>query len=793
MNPEHYFNEDEQEQDIKLLVTRYLRYWPWFAAGIVLMLLIAFFYNRYATPIYHTDAEIKILRDQDRGLSLSGMEGAEPLFAGRGVNLENEMRVLDSRKLMDSVATSLNLETAYFKEGNLKSSEVWEDEMPIVINWVPSKETKTSPLFSIAFNSSTDFKIEGDEKTINGVLNDTLSLEGYRFIVELNPRFEKEFNALKDARYRFQYYPKEKTINQLRSKFQIEQAGKESEVLSLAYEDVNSTKNEAIVDTLITKFNEDGMHDKQLVSKRTEVFVNERLQALNKELDTIESGLVDYKQSQGVVSIESTTKQLFGKESSAEQKRFELETEKAVTEDFKEALVNGDEYELLPANLGIESSSINKLTDKYNESVLLHDELLNSSSRRNPLVKNLEKKLDKLKANIRKSVSKHLQSLKISLESYRGKEEESGQKLHNIPSKAKGERSIERKQEVKENLYMFLLQKREEAALQYAQTSPTIKVVDFAHTNNAPVAPKTKIIYLAAFILGVLIPFGALYLKFLFDTKVGGREDIEQRLPGIPVLSEIPALSPKNSKLIGHNDRSVLAEAFRILRTNFNFYNTKKADQQGQVVFVTSTIKGEGKTFTSLNLARSMAALGKKTLVIGADLRNPQTHNYFNLDRDKLGLSAFLSDESVVMEDLLHTNLDDFKNSDLILGGQIPPNPDELLSSDRLGELLNEAKARYDYVIVDTAPTILVADTLLISHFADMTVYLMRADYTDEKLLNHVKKLHKEKRLHPIGIVLNGVKAGSGKGYGYGYTYNYGYGFGYSETTPKAWWKFWKR
>ncbi|HET8810900.1 MAG TPA: polysaccharide biosynthesis tyrosine autokinase, partial [Flavobacteriaceae bacterium] len=346
-----------------------------------------------------------------------------------------------------------------------------------------------------------------------------------------------------------------------------------------------------------------------------------------------------------------------------------------------------------------------------------------------------------------------------------------------------------RQQAIKEKLYLFLLQKREEAALQYAITSPTIKVVDYAYTQPEPVSPKSKIVLLAALILGLLVPFGILYLRFLLNTKVQNKEQVQKIVGDIPIVAEIPQLEKNSVDIIRPNDRTVLAEAFRILRTNINYFKpANKKEGEGEVIYVTSTTKGEGKTFTAVNLAITLASTNKKVLLIGCDLRNPQLHYYIKKDKNSIGVSSYLFDEKISISELILKDPLKYGNLDIVLSGNIPPNPAELLLNGRYEDLLEEAKSSYDYVVVDTAPTILVTDTLLISSLADITVYLVRAGVTDQRLLEHVKELHKNKKLKNIGLVINGLDE---KGH---YGYNYGYGYGYDEDQLiKSKYKFWKR
>ncbi|HLU81521.1 MAG TPA: polysaccharide biosynthesis tyrosine autokinase, partial [Flavobacteriaceae bacterium] len=607
------------------------------------------------------------------------------------------------------------------------------------------------------------------------------------------PQYEGDFNEFSGNTYGFQFLSTQEMLRILSKKIIAQPVGEQSMILELSYQGENITKNEAILNNLVKQFNQDGIEDRRAVSKRTAEFIEKRLVSLAVELDTVETKKVEYKELSDLVTLESSATQLFMKEGGAESKRYELENQLEVAKIFKEQLVNGKEYSLLPANLGIENSSVNNLTQEYNTGVLELQRLLISATPQNPVVTHQKDMLDNIRGNIIESINTYINSLNISLQNIQLREAVTSSRLGNLPEQEKHIRNIERQQEIKERLYLFLLQKREEANLQYAITTPTIKVVDYAFTDPEAVSPKSKIILLAALILGLLIPFGILYLRFLLNTKIESKDQLKKIVGDIPVVAEIPQLEKNNAEIIRPNDRTVLAEAFRILRTNLSYMSPSRKDEnQGQVIYVTSTTKGEGKTFTTVNLGITYSTTNKKVLVVGCDLRNPQLHNYIQRDKNTAGVSSYLYDENVDFDSLIIHDPLKYGNLDIILSGNIPPNPAELLMTKRFESFLNEAKSRYDYILVDTAPTILVTDTLLISSLADISVYLVRAGVTESKLLEHVKELHKHKKLRNIGIVINGLQE---KGsYGYKYGYNYGYGYGYSDESPKRrFFKFWKK
>lgn len=795
-NQNSHFNSasspEDSSEDLKKIVLQYLKYWPWFIICLVISVSLAFIYLRYSTNIYQTNAQVKILKDQS-GLDLSGLQGGSPLIDMSKVNLENERSVLKSRRISTKVVETLGLTSSYFKSGNFKSSEIWEDERPFKVSWIENDSVYDTgtPLYTVEFSSLNEFEIKNPETNFSKkfTVGEPMDVEGYPLVLNFNPDYNGDITQLKGSTFNFNFRSLSQAVSSLTSKVSVEPLGDRSEILDISMRGQNKAKNEAILNALIDQFNADGIDDNRLVAKRTEEFVIERLEFLVSELDTVESGLVSFKSENDIVEIENNATALFGKSSEAELRVFEISNQLSLTKNFKEELLRQDEYDLLPARIGITNDNINSFTQTYNEKILERDRLLISSTLENPTVKEAEKLIGQLRKNILNTINNYISSLEYSLKEVKRREREFDSNIGKLPEQEKEIRNIKRQQAVKEKLYLFLLQKREEAALSYAITAPIIKVVDYAYTQPTPVSPKSQIILLSSMVIGLVVPFGVLYILFLFDTKIKTKDQIRAFLPNMPIVAEVPQHQEKENKVILPNDRSSIAESFRIMRTNLNFMSMKSQDSasNSEVVFVTSTTKGEGKTFVAINLASSLVAAKKNVLLVGCDLRNPQIHNYLNLRKDHIGVSNYLYDDSISFEELIIKNAIDELDLDVILSGDIPPNPAEMLMSSKFNQLLEEAKLKYDYVIIDTAPTILVTDTILISKYADITLYITRAGYTDTRLLPHIRDIQDQKKLVNMGVVINGLDE-SGIN-----AYNYGYGYGYGENLQKKKsWKFWQ-
>ena len=449
-------------------------------------------------------------------------------------------------------------------------------------------------------------------------------------------------------------------------------------------------------------------------------------------------------------------------------------------------------FTLLPGDVGLENLNLNTLVAGYNELVLEREKLLPTMGENHPMLIEINNNLERRRVNILKSLNINEAQLRTSLSRLRQEGAQTSSVYSRLPEKERMLRAIERQQNLKEALFLVLLQKREESAIELAVTSPSIKVIDYALTSSLPSSPKRLQIYGIAGLLGLLIPFGIVYLKFSLDTKIHNRRDVEKALPNVPFLAEIPFI-PMGHGEKEKKERSTLAESFRILGTNMNYLLRGKSEDGGKVVLVTSSIKGEGKTLVAVELANAYSGLRKKVLLVGTDLRNPRLHEYYkDANRNVTGLSDFLSNPNQDLESCLRQPDVDNPFLNVVFSGRIPPNAPQLLAGDRFKEFLDISRRHFDLILIDTAPTILVTDTLLISDLVDASLYVTRAEVSEKRLLEHVDSLHKQGKLKNMGMLVNDVKRGStrGYGYGYGYGYNYGYGYGYSsEKRNKSWYK----
>ena len=777
---------DTEGINIKELFFNYLMYWKWFVVGAVLSFFVAYTYLRYTPNIYQTTAKIKVLDNSKGAMKLPS--DITSLFSNSKVNIENEIEVIKSHRLMELVALNLNLNTAYYSEGNIVKSELWKNK-PFKVIWLDSKDS--------VYNEKLSFSIKIEKNGYKIVSGDTINnqifqfgqrnkLSGQSFILAIEDKSVIK-NSINE-KFTVKRTPMSFVVENLTKSIQVSSTAKTSEVLNLVLSGGNQDKSEAILNSVVEVFNQDGVTDRQLVSQRTIDFVNERFVYLSTELDSIENQKQIFKKDNNLSFLPADAQVTVTKKSLSEGEYYNLETQVALAKLLEDTLKKDGAYSLLPSNIGIENENINTLIADYNKAVLDRSKMLVSAGVKNPMVLEFSDKLVELKQNILYSIRVLQKQLSVSIANIKSLNQDNSNLFSSIPGKEKILRSIERQQNIKETLYLFLLQKREEAYVTKAITTPSIKVVDYAITNYIPISPKRSIIYLAALLVGLLIPFAIVYVLLLLDTKIHGKPDFERLAPDVPVVAEIPFIK-EDHRIITNNDRSTLAESFRILRTNIIYLLPLKKEGECPVIFTVSSIKGEGKTFVSLNLALTMSTMDKKVLLVGGDLRNPQLHKYLNINKNRIGLSNYLYDTSTDWKSLINENIFDNPFLNIIFAGSVPPNPAELLSNGRFEDLLTILKKEYDYIIVDTAPTILVTDTLLISKLADLTVYITRADYTDKKLITYSRDLKVQGKLNNMAYVVNNVGGekgygyayGYGYGYSYGYGYNYGYGYGYGD------------
>ena len=767
-------NEDDQDNNFKKEFFKYLFYWKYFLISATFFLIVAFTFLRYSPKVFNTTAKIQIIDKKESSFELPS---AVDLFSNSKINLENEIEIIKSFPILENVVKTLNLQLTVNSIGDITKTFTIEYPFEISLNFsidsLIGKEyilSKTDLGFEIIDlnNKSKTYSFKG-VSTKN--YNHSLPFEIFNFD-------KKKYAKLNDESYQIQFSSLNDIISSLKEQIQISQIGDDSDIIELIFNSNSPKHSEIVLNELINVFNNDGVKDRQLVHKRTIDFVNARYAYLSIELDSIEVAKQLYKVDNNLVDLSANSAISLEKSFSSEKDIFKIENQISITKLLLNTLTK-EKKELLPANMVIENEEINNLISEYNQIILDRKKLFYSAGSNNPSTQQLEKTIIDFRSNIIYSLQSHLSQLQNIKSKLSNQFNQYNNDVSNLPEKEKILRAIERNQKIKESLYLFLLQKREEAEVSYAVTEPSIKIVENAISDYDPISPRSKVIYLLAIFLGFMLPFTVIYLLFYFNRKIFTKEQVEELKLPISIVGEIPEIDDQSNTLIkSARERSPLAESFRVLSSKLRFY-TDKNKKDGQVTIVSSTIKGEGKTFCATNLALTKASLGEKVLLIGADLHNPQIHTYLNIEKNHAGLVNYLVDSNYDWKKAI-LKFEEV-NCDILIGGQIPPNPAQLLNNGNFGKLLNQVKKVYDHIIIDTPPCLLVSDTLSMSPLADLLIFVVRCNHTDINILDFINDTYSKGIINKNSvIVLNGLGAKGKYGYGYAYNYSYGYRYNYS-------------
>ncbi len=776
------FSEKEKSNfDLKAEIFKYLIHWKWLVFGCLLGLFIAFLYNRYTIPEYATKATMMMLSDEENNVVGAMPSGGTSILALGENSLENQIVTLRSKRLVEGVVDELNLNIVYFLEGKVIAVEAYENS-PIKIDFLSPPELVHQSYLDLTVvpQSSQNFLLVQEEKEFseNFKFGQTINLEGLEFKITSRKEIKNSVPV------NVKVLPLKEVARNYIEKMTVAPEGRAKDILSLSIVGEVPEKSRDFLNTLMVHFNDDGVADKRQVAESTTEFIQNRLQLITQELDSVEGGIAEFKRENRLMDVGSTASQYMSRATTAEQGIFELETQLMILEGVRETLSSADPYQLLPEGVGIEGGGLGGAIGSYNQLVQQRQAYLQSGTEKNPVVETIDQQLNSLRENLLNNIEQTESSINIRLRELNQLEEQAEGQFSTFPGLEKGIRSIERQQQIKEELYLFLLQRREESAISFAATSPVAKVIDPAFTLDEPIDPKPWLILTGGGVVGFLIPLLVIFGINFLDTKVHHKGDLQPLIKDVPFLGEVPKIGKEESEVIQLNDRSPLAESFRILRTNLAYLVQSRNKEKAEVIFVTSTVKGEGKTFVSFNLARTLASTGKKILLIGADVRNPRIHKFVGGTMERKGLSDFLYNRDIKAEDVIDPMNQDNIPVDVVFSGSIPPNPAELLMNDRMEEFITSQKTNYDFIIVDTAPTMIVTDTLLISPLADTTMYVVRAGFTEKKLLDFPKDLKQQGKLNGVAIVLNDVDY-SKFSYGAKYGYSYGYGYGYAADEDK--------
>ena len=789
-------NEQENSLNIKDLVFACLRRWKWFVLSVAICLFIAIAYIVRYQPLYSRTAEVQIKEDNQRRSVSSSLEGMTDfsLFQNKS-SVYDEIRAFGSRSTMQEVVRRLHLDIDYSMPVRFREAVLYANALPLTVQ-LPDLTDMQSASFQINLLDDdkvelSNFMLKKDklQGKVEGVLTegDTLILDSPVGKIVLNRSRSgnadvKQIYVRKSSLYA--------AVSRYRAELSTALADKQSRVITLTVTDRSIARAEDILNTLIGVYNENWVKDKNQIARSTSLFINDRLNVIEDELSSVDSDVSSYKSQQMIPDVAAAGTMYMQQSNQIRNQQQELGNELYMAKYIRNYLTNDDsQTKVLPASLGGKGTGLENQIKEYNETLLYRNNLANSTSPENPLVKEMDAQLSGMRSSIVSSVDNQITNLNTQMGTLQRAGAQTSARISANPQQAKYLLSVERKQAVKQSIYLFLLQKREENELNQAFTAYNTRVIDTPSGVFNPVAPKRNMIMLVALMLGILIPLAIIYLIETFYNKVRGKDDLKS--VSAPFLGEIPYAFDRPSwgtrmwhKIIGkkeeENDpivvkpgnRNVINEAFRVLRTNLEFMT----GGDKKVIAVTSFNPGSGKSFTTVNLAVALAIKDKKVLIIDGDLRHASMSSFFGTPNT--GISNYLSKRTDDLDSLILKS-PKYPTLAYIPVGPIPPNPTELIADARFTQAIAELRGKFDYVLIDCPPVDIVADTMIIDKSVDMIVFLVRAGLLDKSMLSELEDSYKSGKYHNLAVILNGTEMASNGRYGYRYGYKYGYHYGH--------------
>ena len=764
--------------------------WKWFVLSLAVTLGIATFHILRTPQVYTRTASV-LIKEDAKGKSVSSdMDAFSDLgLFQSGTNVNNELIAFQSPALITEIVKRLRLDMNYFFPGKFHQQVAYGLTLPVNVTMSDLSENESAGFTLEIHPDSTlllsDFTRNGtdlDGKDIKGRLLDSIPTPLGKVIIHTTPNYVKgEAYTLyvgKSSLY--------SAVNNCSSNLSVSLNNEKASVIDLSYKDNSIQRAEDMLNMLISVYNENWVKDKNQVAVSTSMFINERLGVIERELGNVDEDISSYKSEHLLPDVQTASSMYMAQSSQTKAQILALNNQLYMTRYIRNYLTNdANRTQLLPANSGIENANIESQITEYNKQLLQRNSLVANSSTENPLVVDMDQALASMRGAIVRSIDNQVVTLNEQIKSLQKTEQQTTSRIAANPTQAKYLLSVERQQKVKEALYLFLLQKREENELSQAFTAYNTRIVTPPQGSMLPISPVRKNIFMVAFALGLLIPVVIIFMRENMNTRVRGKKDLEGI--SIPFIGEIPLylrikrgifrkpLPEVKAVVVKEGCRDIINEAFRVLRTNLEFMTDN--ENRSNVIVITSFNPGSGKSFLTMNMAVSLAIKNKKVLVIDGDMRHASTSSY--VGSPQTGLSDYLNGRiekisDIVISDKNHGNLY------ILPVGVIPPNPTELLFSKRLELLIDSVRAQYDYVFIDCPPIELVADTQIIEKLADRTIFVVRAGLLERSMLAELENIYNEKKYKNMSLILNATE-GNGGHYGYRYGYRYGYHYGYGS------------
>ncbi len=782
---------------LKSVVAFAVSRWYWFALSLVITMTAAAVYLMKTTPEYTRTASLLIKNEDKNGNAGTSIDMSELGLVQNNTNLENEIRIVKSPKLMKEVVSRLGLNDRYTVREGLRDEMLYR-QTPVLFVETDSVESAVSFDFRLGENGSVEIKhvklgSKPVDKTYVTAFGDSIKI-GKRVLSVIRPTWDASEFVGRTIHY--EHSPLKATAGALAERVKAVLGNEKSSIIDISVTCPSVEEADDILTTLIQVYNERWIRDRNQIAVSTSCFISERLGVIEKELGNVDSDISSYKSAHLLPDVGAATNMYMAQSSEAQAVIVDLGNQISVAEMVRGQL-SGDSFEQpLPTNTGIVNADIENAIGQYNNIVIERNRLLESTNDQNPVVRDRTQALRTLKGNIMASINAYISTLRAQMTNARHQASVTTSKIAANPNQARYLLSVERQQKVKESLYLFLLQKREENELTQAFTAYNTSMVEEPHGSNAPTFPKKRNILVMAFMLGLAMPLGIFIIRESLDTKVRGKKDLASLK--VPYLGDIPSAAEKPRGMarlwkkseetrrivVCERSRDAVNEAFRVVRTNLEYMGVEDgtAKEGGKVISVISANPSSGKTFVSVNLAKVLAIKGERVLIIDLDLRKGSLSKL--VGRPAIGMVDFLIGRAGAA-DLVTKGIDNTPTLDAIGIGTVPPNPTELLSSEKLDTLISELRKEYDFIILDCPPVEIVTDAKVINRLADMTVFVVRAGLLEKDELPNIQSYYDENRYRNMAVLLNATDINSGYGYHrYGYHYGYGHNrhYGYSSA-----------
>lgn len=799
MNKYSEFEEEKTKQvDLFKLFLKYKSFWKWFILSFLFFITIAIYYVSFTLPSYEIKTSI-LLKDDQKGGGTAEINAFKDmgLFTQKN-NVDNELEMLNKAKIIEKVIREIGiyanytqistirfiqdigLDNVFPNLGKYKSRVLYGDECPILVT-LPDEvldNTNKGIEFKILVHPYGLYEFSGEynkkEYTAKASISDKNVTLPFGKVLLTRGKFRPAEDMLVDVVLQ---NPSSKAI-QILSQIKMELTSKTTSVVNISLIAPNVKLGKDFLKKMIDSYNLEDIDDQTALANKTSQVIDDRLMLLTRELGNVESQVENYKQAQGITDIKSQSDMFVQQTGDFSQKRLELETQLGIISDLYNFIQRKENrYQLIPSSSGIKSEGLNELINNYNKLVLQKNRFSRIASNSNQAMIDLTNQIESMFNTVQSSVQNEKTNLQIAQRDLTSRNNENAGKIRAIPRQEREYTEIKRQQGVKEALFLFLLQKKEEKYLNLSLVEPTSKLIDDIGSTGEPISPKKTLILLFAFFVSLIVPVVGIKIRDMLRYQVESKEELEE-LSNVPVLGEIPKTNQGGNIIIKPNSTDSFTELVRLLRTNLLFV-LDTPDKK--VINVVSSIGGEGKTFVTINLALSLALLDKKVLVIGLDVRKPSLAEYLKMD-NKIGMTSFLTGQITKDQLIKPTNI--HPNLSVIMAGPIPPNPNELLAKQALDKLMTELRRDFDYIVIDTAPIGAVSDSFSLNRITDVNLYVVRANFTPKKAIEDAANLFRQKKLKNLYFVLNNIDKQK-IGYNYAQGKNYGYGYGYGHESDK--------